>query len=466
MNATKNDTYLRTMRREKTRVAISSIIVALALTGAKLAVGLWTGSLGILSEAAHSGLDLVAALITYFAVRIADRPPDKDHHFGHGKIENLSALLETLLLLVTCGWIIYEAIQRLIGGGHHIEVNVWSFAVIILAIIADISRSRALMKVANKYNSQALHADALHFQTDIWSSSVVLAGLAFVLIGFPEGDAIAALFVSLVIIYVSIRLGKKTLDTLIDRVPSGLDAKVQSVVTAVQGVEELRSLRLRQAGSQTFVDTVIGIQRTTSFDDAHAIMSAVEDSIHQLIPRADVIVHAEPVASENEDPTTTINWIVGQFGLMPHNIALLRLRDFMVLNMDIEFPHGTGFQSAHDAAEQIEKRIKDYFPEITRVCIHMEEARTVFIESRDVTENEASLVNAIKHQLEHNTYVLEVETVRCYLTGVHIKVNVSCKVSPDLSLEESHLIVDAIEMSLAKTDQRIKKVFVHAEPLQ
>ncbi len=399
MNTTENNESLKTMRREKTRVAISSIVVTLALTGAKLSVGLWTGSLGILSEAAHSGLDLVAALMTYFAVRIADRPPDKDHHFGHGKIENLSALFETLLLLATCGWIIYEAVQRLSGGGIHIEVNVWSFAVIILAIIADISRSRALMKVANKYNSQALHADALHFQTDIWSSAVVLAGLVFVLVGFPEGDAIAALFVSLVIIYVSFRLGKKTLDTLIDRVPSGLDAEVKSVITAVKGVEEVRSLRVRQAGSQTFVDTVIGIQRTTSFDDAHAIMSAIEDKVHQLIPRADVIVHADPVASKNEDPTTTINWIVGQFGLIPHNIALLRMPDFMVLNMDIEFPHGTGFHSAYDAAEKIEKRIKDYFPKITRVCIHMEEARTEFIESRDITGDEKSLVHTIRKQL-------------------------------------------------------------------
>jgi len=466
MIKTKNDEYLQKMRREKSRVAISSVVVALALTGGTLTVGLWTGSLGILSEAAHSGLDLVAALITYFAVRIADRPPDKDHHFGHGKIENISALFETLLLLVTCGWIIYEAVQRLSGGGPHIEVNTLSFAVIIFAIIADISRSRALMRVAKKYDSQALYADALHFQTDIWSSVVVLAGLVFVLVGLPEGDTIAALFVSLVIIYVSVQLGKRTFDTLIDRVPSGLDAKVQAVVTAVQGVEELRNLRVRQAGSQTFVDTIIGIQRTTSFDDAHAIMSAVEDTIHQLIPRADVIVHAEPVASENEDPTTTINWIVGQFGLIPHNIALLQMRDFLVLNMDIEFPHGTGFHSAHDAAEQIEKRIKDYFPEITRVCIHMEEARTVFIESRDVTADEESLVKAIRHQLETNAYILEVGTIRCYLTGVHIKVNVSCKVSPDLSLEESHVIVDAIEMSLANTDQRIKKVFVHAEPLR
>lgn len=454
------------MRREKTRVAVSSVVVALLLTGGKLAVGLWTGSLGILSEAAHSGLDLVAALITYFAVRIADRPPDKDHHFGHGKIENLSALLETLLLLVTCGWIIYEAIQRLSGGGLQIEVNVWSFGVMILAIIADISRSRALKRVANKYNSQALHADALHFQTDIWSSTVVLAGLAFVLVGFPEGDAIAALFVSLVIIYVSFRLGKKTLDTLIDRVPSGLDAEIRSVIAAVQGVEELRSLRVRQAGSQTFVDTVIGIQRTTSFDDAHAIMSAVEDSIHELLPRADVIVHSEPVASKNEDPTTTINWIVGQFGLMPHNIALLRMAGFIVLNMDIEFPHGTSFQSAHDAAEQIEKRIKDYFPEITRVCIHMEEARTEFIKSRDITADEKDLVHAIRKRLEASPHILEIGSIRCYLTGVHIKVNVSCKVSSDLSLEESHVIIDAVEMSLANTDRRIKKVFVHAEPLR
>ncbi|MBR9976373.1 MAG: cation diffusion facilitator family transporter, partial [Bacteroidetes bacterium] len=193
------------MTAEKRRVALTSVFAAILLTTMKLLVGLWTGSLGILSEALHSALDLLAAMITFFAVRVADRPPDADHQFGHGKIENLSALVETLLLLATCGWILYEAYDRLSTGGIHVDVNVWAFVVIGISIVVDISRSRALMRVARKYNSQALEADALHFSTDIYSSLVVLVGLVSVLIGFPEADAIAAAVVAGIVIWISLR---------------------------------------------------------------------------------------------------------------------------------------------------------------------------------------------------------------------------------------------------------------------
>ena len=201
---------------EKRKAALSSVIAAIFLTGIKLVVGLMTGSLGILSEAAHSGLDLVAAGMTYFAVKIADKPADREHTYGHGKFENLSALFETLLLFITCGWIIYEALQRIFFHEVHIDVNFWSFAVVITAIVVDYSRSRILFKAARKYNSQALEADALHFSTDILSSAVVIVGLIGAWFGFHKADAFAALVVSGIVIWISLRLGKKTIDMLTD----------------------------------------------------------------------------------------------------------------------------------------------------------------------------------------------------------------------------------------------------------
>ena len=203
------------MVNEKRRVAGLSVFAAIFLTGFKFVIAILTGSLGLLSEALHSGLDLVAAVITYFSVRISDKPPDKEHNYGHGKIENLSALIETILLFVTCIWIIYEAFNRLITGDTEIEVNAWSYIVIITSIIVDVSRSRALYSVAKKYNSQALEADALHFSTDIWSSSVVFLDLVCAQFGFFFADPVAALVVALIVFFISYRLGKRSIDVLI-----------------------------------------------------------------------------------------------------------------------------------------------------------------------------------------------------------------------------------------------------------
>ena len=216
--------------KEKSRIAFISILAAVFLTSFKLLIGFATGSLGILSEALHSGLDLVAALITFFAVRAADKPADRDHNFGHGKIENYSALIETFLLVITCGWIIYEAIHRMITGKTHIEITVWSFVVIATSIVVDISRSRALYKVAKKHESQALEADALHFSTDIWSSAVVLVGLIGVSFKFNFADPVSALIVAVIVLTVSYRLGKRSFDALIDRAPRGLTEMITRIV--------------------------------------------------------------------------------------------------------------------------------------------------------------------------------------------------------------------------------------------
>ncbi|MDI6740833.1 MAG: cation diffusion facilitator family transporter [Candidatus Edwardsbacteria bacterium] len=234
---------------EKIKVAASSVVAAVFLTGMKLAVGLLTGSLGILSEAAHSALDLGAAVMTLVAVKISDRPADDTHNYGHGKIEGLSAFLEVLLLLATCGWIIYEALHRIVARHADIEANVWSFAVMAVSIIIDVSRSSALYRVAQKEKSQALEADALHFSSDIWSSAVVIVGLiGYKFFGFMLADSIAALIVAVLVIVVSIRLAVRTVDLLPDRAPHGMKQAVEDAVRAIPGVRRIETLRMRSAG--------------------------------------------------------------------------------------------------------------------------------------------------------------------------------------------------------------------------
>lgn len=282
------------MVKEKKRAALISVFAAIFLTGFKLVIGIITGSLGILSEALHSGLDLVAAIITYFSVSVSDKPPDKKHNYGHGKIENFSALIETILLLVTCVWIVYEAIQRLTSGNTHIEVSVWSYIVIISSIIIDINRSRMLYKVAKKHNSQALEADALHFSTDIWSSSVVLFGIVCANFGFFFADSIAALVVALIVLVVSYRLGKKAINVLLDMAPNETYQLVLQVLKDNQDVVNFHSVKIRTAGAETFIRFNIHVDPELTLTEVHTICERIENQLTSLVQRSEVLIHAEP----------------------------------------------------------------------------------------------------------------------------------------------------------------------------
>jgi cation diffusion facilitator family transporter len=280
--------------KEKKRVALVSVFAAIFLTGSKTVIGILTGSLGILSEALHSGLDLVAAVITYFSVRVSDRPADADHHYGHGKIENFSALIETLLLLLTCAWIIYEAVHRLLTGKVHIEVTYWSYIVVVSSIIIDYTRSRALRKVARKHNSQALEADALHFSTDIWSSAVVLLGLICASFGIFSADAIAALIVAGIVIYVSYQLGRKSIDVLLDKAPTDQVRIIESIIKEVPQVSTFHDLKIRNSGADVLIELSIHVNPSLSIEEAHRISDDIENRIQGKIPRSVVHIHEEP----------------------------------------------------------------------------------------------------------------------------------------------------------------------------
>lgn len=286
---------------EKIRVAITSVAAAVGLTAMKIIVGLMTGSLGILAEAAHSALDLVAALVTVFAVHASARPPDADHPYGHGKVENLSALFETLLLLLTCIWIIWEALHRLFVHPVPVKASIWGFVVIIVSIVIDIGRSRALMKAAKKHQSQALEADALHFSTDVWSSSVVLLGLGLVylagLLKMPwlvKADAIGALCVAGIVVWVSIQLGRKTIHDLMDAVPADLIHLARERVLAIPGVQSAPRIRMRRTGGEWFSDVVILVESAMTMRQAHSVAVAVEQSLGELMPGGDVVVNVRP----------------------------------------------------------------------------------------------------------------------------------------------------------------------------
>ncbi len=286
------------MRAEKRAVAGNSVVAALLITTGKIVVGVTTGSLGILSEAAHSALDLIAALLTYFSVGVSDKPADADHQYGHGKVENFSAFVETGLLLLTCAWVIYEAVMRLFYRHVEVEPSVWAFAVMLVSMAVDWWRSRALGRIAAKYESQALEADALHFSTDIWSAGVVVIGLVLILLGrvyhlewLRLADPIAALFVAGVIVTVSWRLARRTIDALLDAAPAGVRAKITDAVSHVDGVLEVGRVRIRRAGNRYFADLAVGFARTVTFQRSEQLVEAVTAAVHSILPDADVTVH-------------------------------------------------------------------------------------------------------------------------------------------------------------------------------
>lgn len=289
--------------REKNAAALSSVVAAIGLTTFKIIVGLLTGSLGILAEAAHSALDLVAALVTMFAVRVSSKPADQQHSYGHGKIENLSALFETLLLLITAVWIIYEAVQRLFYKSVEVEVSFWAFLVMAVSIVIDYSRSRILYQAAKAHNSQALEADALHFSTDIWSSSVVILGLVCVAVSemspglafLAKADAVAASMVALIVIYVSCEMGLRTIYGLLDTAPDGLAERIKSAVEAIPGVVDCHKIRARYSGPTLFVDAHVLVDGGQTLAEAHRLTEKIESVIREVVPGADVTIHPEPM---------------------------------------------------------------------------------------------------------------------------------------------------------------------------
>jgi cation diffusion facilitator family transporter len=297
-----------TMMKENTQntknsAALSSVIAAVGLTTFKIIIGVLTGSLGILAEAAHSGLDLVAAVMTWFAVHVADKPADPEHPFGHGKAENISALFETLLLLITSVWIIYEAVQRLMAPKVEVEVTIWSFLVMGTSIVVDFSRSRMLLKAAKEHNSQALEADALHFSTDIWSSAVVILGLVCVWVGmnFPawafleKADAIAALAVAVIVIFVSGELGVRSIQALLDAAPKNDEhKKIIETASAIPGVMDVHAVRIRPSGAVWFVDMHITVDGKKTVNETHALTEKIEKAVQKILPKSDVTVHVEP----------------------------------------------------------------------------------------------------------------------------------------------------------------------------
>jgi len=458
--------------KQKVRVALTSVVAAVGLTVTKGVVGWQTGSLGILSEALHSGLDLVAALITFFAVRVADRPADQDHHYGHWKIENLSALVETGLLLVTCLWIINEALERLFWKQVEIEPSWIAFGVMAGSIVVDVSRSRALARTAKATGSQALEADALHFETDVWGSLTVIVGLAGVWAGQRWGitwlflaDALAAILVAAIVLVMSGRLGKRSVDALLDRAPLDLTERIRAAIKSVPDVQGPVRLRMRQAGPRLFVDAAVSIERGASLEGAHAVMDRVEEHIRDVAPDASVVIHAEPLRTADESLGDAIRLVVSRHAAGAHDIFIHEADGKPRVDLHLEAPGDLSLTEAHDLTERIEADLRREIPRLGRVYIHVDPMREdhamrvgVDTDARRVAERLRTLARTIPgiHDCR-NISVRQVEG-RTWITC-------DCTMDGSLSLNEAHELGLELMRLARRQIPGVERVSVHAEPV-
>jgi len=467
-------TTVKLTRREKRKAAGNSVLAALALTGMKLVVGLLSGSLGLLAEAAHSGLDLVAAIITLVAVSVSDRPADEAHPYGHGKVENFSALIETLLLFITCAWIIYEAVQRIFFRAVEVDPSPWAFLVVIISIGVDVSRSKMLYRAAKKHQSQALEADALHFSTDVWSSTVVLGGLALVWLGkkvlpghagvLKQADAVAALGVAFIILFVSYRLGKRTIDVLLDRAPEGLKEKIAVAADEVEGVISAGKVRLRRSGAFVFVDMTIEVDRTLSFERTHAIAEDVEARIQAIVPGSDVVIHTDPREGERETMARRIRTIAERNQVPVHNISVHEARGEIHVDLHLEVDDHLLLHQAHDLASHIEQDLRGAIPAIKRVNTHIESRGTGVGSGLDVTAEEGALVERVRKIADSVAGRTCCHNILIRRQGDWFAVSLHCGFERNLPVIEAHRLSSRIEEALKKEIPAIEQVLVHTEP--
>jgi cation diffusion facilitator family transporter len=442
------------------RSALVSVVAAAVLIVLKLSVGLATNSLGFISEAAHSGTDLVAALLTYFAVRVASRPADVQHQFGHGKAEHLSALAEAGFLALASIFISVRAIERLVGVTHATVKTPWyAFAVIALVMAIDVSRTIVSWRTSRRYHSAALASNALHFAGDFLGSLAVLVGLAFAHYGYLKADPIAALFVGGLVLFAAARLMKGNVDVLMDRAPAEAEAAAVAAISRLTPEVELRRLRMRQAGGRQFADVVIGVPPGAAVGQGHAAADAVEAAVESALPNADVVVHVEPI--ENADLRERAHAAaVGVPSIREvHNLALVDVGGHKELSLHVKLPGDLSLEEAHAIAEQLEAAICAAVPEIAGVQTHLEP----LAETQEAREEKAA-DEAVVRRIVREATGTEPRALRFLRTDGGLVAFLTLGLEGTSRLDDAHARASEIEERIHRERPDIADVIVHTEP--
>jgi cation diffusion facilitator family transporter len=464
----------------KRSAAQSSVLAALGITLLKLLTGVLTGSLGMLSEAAHSAIDLVAAGVTLLAVRVSDRPADEEHNYGHGKLESLSAAFEILLMLSSCIWIGYKSAQRIVHHTHlDLHWTIWPFVVLLLSIAVDFTRSRALHRVAQEQRSDALEADAVHFGTDIWSSAAVFVGLLASFLGerlhiakLEYADPVAALAVAAIIVRVTWTLARRTIDSLLDATPPEVRAQIRRDLVhdleAQEGILGVERVRVRRSGSSYFVDLTLSLPRKLTFQRSEQITFAATAAVQRLLPGADVVIHTVPTASLGESVFDRIRAVAARSNLSIHDVSVRQFDGSLHVEQHLEVPETMSLRAAHDIATELETEMRREIPGISTLLTHIEsEPATI----ADASQFQASqnLENQLRSTASHFPEIVDIHDIT--LTrghgGAANSVQVNCHVTlPDeLPMEAVHEIITNFESEFRLDHPQVSRVFIHPEPV-
>ena len=438
------------------RTALVSVLAAGGLALLKLVTGLITGSLGLLSEALHSGTDLVAALLTFFAVGVSRRPADRHHAYGHGKAENLAALAEAAFLALLSLVVAYAAIRRF-GDPPELELAWWVFVVLGVVIVVDATRMTLSFRAARRYGSAALQSNAIHFGSDLAGSTAVLIGLLLARSGRPEGDAVAALFVAALVILAAVRLMRGNVDVLMDRVPDEAEAAARAAITDLPGVE-LRRLRMRQAGDRQFADVVIGVPAGAAVGQGHAAADAVEEAVQHALPRSDVVVHVEP-GDEQEVRDRAHAAALRVPGVREvHNVTVLQVGDELEISLHLKLPGGLPLDEAHEIAERVERSIREAVPEATHVQTHIEPLAEA-ASGAEVERDRAAIERLVEEETGRPPREL-----RFLRSPEGTVLHLTLPVDGSTPLAEAHAKASRVEERIRGEQPEIDEVIVHTEP--
>jgi cation diffusion facilitator family transporter len=448
----------------KSRVAAISVFASAGMATAKFVVGIAIGSLALVSEALHSSVDVIATVITWLVVRVSDRPADAEHHYGHGKLESISALGVIAMLYVLAGGILVESYSRLSEGAPPPTISAIPFIVLLIDVAVNFWRARALQRAARDTKSQALAADALHFASDVLGSVAVMIGLALSGLGYAWGDAVAAIGVAVMIALLGLRMARATVETLLDRAPEGASARAAAAIRTVPGVVDIERLRVRMVGSTHFIDATVQVPRTYPIDRVDQIKRRAQEAVTRALGEADLTFTAVPVARDNESVRERIMVIARNAGVAVHHVTVHDLGGKLTVSIDLEVDGDMALTAAHDIAHELERNIRDEFGEDVEVDTHIEPLEPELPLGADATPERVETIKTALSRFAADGAIHDIHNVRVRNTDAGEIVNFHCRAAPSMSVIKVHENVDAIERALRRAFPTVKRVISHAEP--
>jgi cation diffusion facilitator family transporter len=457
-------------RTEKRSVAIGSVLAASAMTLLKLITGSLTGSLGMLSDAAHSGVDLAGAGLTFLSVRISDKPADENHPYGHGKVENVSAFVETFLMLTSSIWITYEAVSRIFLRPVAIHYSFWPLLVLALSIAVDYWRSRRLMAVANKYGSHALEADALHFASDIWSTVAVFLGLCASWLGaylhlswLRLADPFAAICVSLMILYFGGKLAYRTVGALVDAVPIEMRRQILNEVRHTPGVLSVDQARMRRSGNSYFADFTLSLSRQLTFQHTEELVKDATAAVQRILPGADVVIHTVPRPDVAESVFDKVRAVAARNNVVLHDVSIQSVDGKLRVEQHVEVAEKMPLREAHTFVRRLEEEIREELPQIESVLTHIE-SEPATIELPVKVSSDRLIEKHLRHAAAILPEVIDIHEVVVGRMGDKIQVSCHCTLPDAMEMRRVHDVITALEDHFKMECPEVYRVLVHPEP--